>query len=78
MPLFDEYAAGEKLLLCEKSGGRDGGQLEAEWLLCGSRIEGDLRIEEVGRRETQGGRLLFSEASGENGAGGDAGKTLFK
>ena len=42
VPLFDEYAAGEKLLLCEKSGGRDGRQFEAGRLLCGSCVEDEL------------------------------------
>ena len=52
VPLFDEYAAGRKLLLCEKSGGRNGSQFEAGRLLCGSCIEGHLQIESAGRRET--------------------------
>ena len=78
VPLFDEYAAGGKLLLCKKSGGCDGSQFEAGRLLCGSCVEGDLRIEEAGRRETQGGRMLFPKASGENGEGGHAGKALIK
>ena len=78
VPLFDEYAAGGKLLLCKKSGGRDGSQFKTGRLLCGSCVEGDLRIEEAGRREAQGGRMLFSKASGENGEGGRFGKAFLK
>lgn len=72
VPLFDEYTAGGKLLLCKKSGGRDGSQFEAGRLLCGSCVESDLRIEEAGRREAQGGRVLFSKDSGESGYFGKA------
>lgn len=78
VPLFDKYTAGGKLLLCKKSGGCDGSQFEAGRLLCGSCVESDLRIEEVGRREAQGGRMLFPEASGENGEGKYFGTALFK
>ena len=72
VPLFDEYTAGGKLLLCKKSGGHDGSQFEAERVLCGSCVESDLRIEEAGRREAQGGRMLFSKDSGESGYFGKA------
>ena len=76
VPLFDEYTAGGKLLLCEKSCERDGSQFKTGRLLCGSCVKSDLRFEEVGRREAQGGRMLFSEASSKNGEAGRFGKAL--